>query len=145
MHWAIDENLREVEAALQLAADRGAELVLFLICREILDEAELAEELAGRAQAIPWPGMMARPRGDAAVRATALARQQGAWLFHSNWAVNVEAPSLPHTGKSLVISPQGELVLEAPARQAGILIAWERSLDRAWVATSRTERDVAEK
>jgi predicted amidohydrolase len=110
-----------------------------VICREILDRNELAEELGGRASVILWPGTMARgpmqlnnPE-DYAVCASQLAEQQGAWVLHSNWAQHVDAPDLPFTGKSMVISPLGSIVLEAPPRETGLLLSWKTSMDEAWI------------
>ena len=55
-------------------------------------------------------------------------------MLHSNGAITVEAPKLRRTGKSLVISPDGELALEAPAHAPGLLLAWKPTIDEAWVA-----------
>jgi hypothetical protein len=63
-----------------------------------------------------------------------VAREQDAWIFHSNWATNVQVPGIPNTGKSLVVAPSGDLVMEAPAQASGLLLAWKSSIDEAWVA-----------
>ena len=116
----------------------GAALAV-VICREILDHRELSEELSQRAGVILWPGTMARGPMDSSnpedytVHATQLARQQKAWILHCNWASHVDAPGIPHTGKSMVISPDGSIELEAPAQEPGLLLTWESSLEKAWV------------
>jgi predicted amidohydrolase len=118
----------------------GAVLAV-VICREILDRRELAQELSQRARVILWPGTMARGPMDPSnpedytVHATELAKQQNAWVLHSNWARHVDAPGIPHTGKSMVIAPDGSVVLEAPAQAPGLLLAWESSLEKAWVTS----------
>lgn len=109
-----------------------------VICREILDHAELTRELRGRARILLWPGVMARGEVDPGnpedytLQAIRIAREQEAWLLHSNWANNVQLPGLPHTGKSMVVSPAGTIALEAPAHAPGLLLAWESS-EKAWI------------
>jgi predicted amidohydrolase len=113
--------------------------VAAVICREMLDHDDLARELAHRANVILWPGVMARgpydPSNpdDYAGCAVRVAMEQDAWIVHSNWATNVQAPGIPNTGKSMAIAPSGDIVLEAPARKAGLLLSWKSSLDEAWV------------
>jgi predicted amidohydrolase len=120
--------------------DIDATTLAVVICREMLDHDDLTRELGRRARVILWPGVMARGPYDAgnaedyAGCAIRVAREQHAWILHSNWATNVQAPGLPNTGKSLVIAPSGEVIMEAPARAAGLLLAWKRSFDEAWVA-----------
>lgn len=107
-----------------------------VICREILDRAELAEEVSRRASVILWPGTMARgpmdpdSPEDYTVHATQLAAQQHAWVLHSNWARHVDAPGIPNTGKSMVITPDGVIALEAPEKAPGLLLSWEASWRR---------------
>ncbi|MEM7016501.1 MAG: carbon-nitrogen hydrolase family protein [Pseudomonadota bacterium] len=111
-----------------------------VICREILDRAELTSELQRQARIILWPGVMARGAinlddpEDYVYNATTLAKAQNATIFHSNWANNIGAPGIPNTGKSLVISATGDITLEAPEQQPGLLLTWE-SPERAWIAT----------
>jgi predicted amidohydrolase len=110
-----------------------------VICREMLDHDELTRELGRRARLILWPGVMARGPYDPANpedytrAATRVAAEQDAWILHSNWATNVQAPGIPNTGKSMVIAPSGDIILEAPAQEAGLLLAWKSSLDEAWI------------
>lgn len=111
-----------------------------VICREMLDHDDLTRELGQRARVVLWPGVMARGPYDPANAedyvgcAIRVAREQRAWILHSNWATNVQAPGIPNTGKSLVIAPSGEVIMEAPAQASGLLLAWRRSLDEAWIA-----------
>jgi predicted amidohydrolase len=111
-----------------------------VICREMLDHDDLTRELGMRARVILWPGVMARgpydPTNaeDYAGCAMRVAREQGAWILHSNWATNVQAAGIPNTGKSMVIAPSGEILMEAPAQVSGLLLAWKDSLDGAWIA-----------
>jgi predicted amidohydrolase len=120
--------------------DMAGTTLAVVICREMLDHDDVTRELEQRARIILWPGVMARGpydpgnAEDYAGCAMRLAREQNAWILHSNWATNVQAPGLPNTGKSLVIAPTGEVMLEAPAHAAGLLLAWKPSLDDAWVA-----------
>jgi predicted amidohydrolase len=110
-----------------------------VICREMLDHDDLLSELNGRARIILWPGVMARAPynpadpEDYAACAVRVATGQDVWIIHSNWATNIQVPGLPNTGKSLVIAPSGEIVLEAPAQTAGILLSWKDSLAEAWL------------
>lgn len=110
-----------------------------VICREMLDHDDLTRELGRRARVILWPGVMARGPHDPSnaedytACAIRVAREQSAWILHSNWATNVQAPGIPNTGKSLVIAPTGEVIMEAPAQVSGLLLAWKRSLDEAWI------------
>jgi predicted amidohydrolase len=119
----------------------GATLAV-VICREILDRSELSAELAGQARVVLWPGVMARGAVDVenpedyTLQAMRVALQQEAWVLHSNWATNVEVPGLPNTGKSMVVSPEGAIALEAPSKLPGLLLAWELSLEKAWVPTT---------
>lgn len=110
-----------------------------VICREILDGPELSAELDGQAQVLLWPGVMARGPIDAnnpedyTLQAIRVAQEQRAWIVHSNWADHVQAPGMPHTGRSMVVSPSGAVVLEAPAQRPGLLLTWESPIDMAWI------------
>jgi hypothetical protein len=63
-----------------------------------------------------------------------LAVSKGSSVFHSNWATNVEAPTLDNTGKSAVIAPDGTVASEAPARLPGLLLGW-LPRPESWVST----------
>jgi predicted amidohydrolase len=110
-----------------------------VMCREIFDRDEVARELGGRARIIFWPGSIVRgainPNNpdDVTHLAQRLADDQDAWLYHSNWAFNVEVPSLPNTGRSFAVAPTGEITIEAPPQTPGLLLAWETSQDAAWI------------
>jgi predicted amidohydrolase len=119
--------------------DMNGTTVAAVICREMLDHDDLTCELGQRARVILWPGVMARGpydpgnAEDYAGCAVRIATEQRAWILHSNWATNVQAPGIPNTGKSMVIAPSGDIVREAPAQQAGLLLSWKPTLAEAWV------------
>jgi predicted amidohydrolase len=110
-----------------------------VMCREIFDQQETARELGGRARIILWPGSIVRgtvdPTNpeDVTLLAQQLARDQDASVYHSNWAFNIEAPSLPNTGRSFAVSTSGQIAVEAPPQIAGLLLTWETTLAAAWI------------
>ncbi len=108
-----------------------------VLCREILDGRELEQELGTATQMIFWPGCMARPPSQPDI-AIDLARRHRSWIFHSNWARHIEAPQIKHMGRSLVIAPTGEVKLEAPANETGLLLCWLEDSREAWKAMSFT-------
>jgi predicted amidohydrolase len=122
----------------QLLSFKGSSIGV-VICREIFDRDGVARELGGRTRIIFWPGSIIRvpmdPSNpeDVTHLALRLASDQDAWLYHSNWAFNVEVPSLPNTGRSFLVSPAGQITIEAPPQVPGLLLAWETSLDTAWM------------
>jgi predicted amidohydrolase len=110
-----------------------------VMCREIFDRDEVARELGGGARIIFWPGSIVRgdidPNNpdDVTHLAQRLAAEQQAWLYHSNWAFNVEVPSLPNTGRSFAVAPSGESTIEAPPQAPGLLLAWHTTQGAAWL------------
>lgn len=102
-----------------------------VLCREILDVSELEQELGVETELILWPGCMTRPQSEPD-KAMRLARRHNSWVFHSNWARHIEAPQLKSMGRSLVISPSGEVKLEAPANKTGLLLSWIDEPKEAW-------------
>ena len=109
-----------------------------VMCREMLDHDELTTELGLRARVILWPGVMARgpyvphSADDYGACAVRVATEQQAWIIHSNWATNIQIPGLPNTGKSMVIAPSGEIMLEAPAQEPGLLLPWKEAPGGRW-------------
>lgn len=100
-----------------------------VICREVGDLDAVAQQLPrGRAEIVFVPGALrhdpALPRGERPAYMADLQRLAatlGAWVVQTNWpnALNRPEDSVDG-GRSLVVSPAGEIVLELPAQVAGV-------------------------
>ena len=102
-----------------------------VICREIEDLDAVCAQLAGHApELIFWPGLMAPEKGKEHIEppehvqhAQQLARRTDAFVVQANWPMTLNYPDLSATtGKSVVISPAGEIVFALPQAAAGLAV-----------------------
>lgn len=100
-----------------------------VICREIEDHDAVCDELVPQApELVFWPGQMRPQAQDAGIEppphvrnAQHLARSLGAWIVQSNWPNALNRPEeSAGCGRSVVISPAGEVVISLPQSQAGV-------------------------
>lgn len=118
----------------------GGVLATSVLCREMLDGAELLPELRAalpavdeRPRVIFWPSYVSESdAGQAAASeayrkgAAELARALGAWVLQSNWAEALNLPGMPGFGGSVVITPDGTRGAMLPLDQptlAGVALA----------------------
>jgi omega-amidase len=102
-----------------------------VICREIEDQAQVcAQLLPNSVDVVLWPGQM-RPDPDIPVadppdhvrQAQQLATALKAFVIQSNWPNALNRPEeSEHTGKSAVISPDGELLFRLPEQASGVAV-----------------------
>jgi omega-amidase len=102
-----------------------------VICREIEDQSEIIQQLAGRdVQIILWPGQM-RPDPEKPVQdppehvaqAQALARAVGAYVVQTNWPNALNRPEeSANAGHSACISPSGNLLFRLPMQGFGTAV-----------------------
>lgn len=100
-----------------------------VICREIEDHDTVCTQLTPQApQLVFWPGQMRPQPEDAGIEppphvrnAQRLARTLNAWIIQSNWpnALNRPEESVG-CGRSVVISPAGDIAIELPQSQPGV-------------------------
>ena len=114
----------------------GRVLATSVLCREMLDVAELLPELraalpAGddRPRVVFWPSYIAESDAEqtalcVAYRAGAadLARSLGAWVLHSNWAGSLNLPDQRGFGAGVVVAPDGRLVSTLPRDAAAQVV-----------------------
>ena len=102
-----------------------------VICREIEDLDAVCAQLAGHApELIFWPGLMAPEKGKEHIEppehvqhAQQLARRTDAFVVQANWPMTLNYPDLSATtGKSVAISPAGEIVFALPQAAAGLAV-----------------------
>ncbi len=133
---AVDkQGLTEPEATFFARGSARPVLTLFgrrctaVICREIEDhDAVCAELLPHAPEIVFWPGQMRPQAQDAGIEppphvrnAQRLARSLNAWVIQSNWPNALNRPEESEgTGRSVVISPAGEITLALPQAQAGV-------------------------
>ncbi len=100
-----------------------------VICREIEDHDAVCAELLPQApELVIWPGQMRPQAQDAGIEppphvrnAQRLAQSLHAWVIQSNWPNALNRPEESEgTGRSVVISPTGEITLTLPRAQAGV-------------------------
>ncbi len=96
-----------------------------VLCREVRDAATIAA--TGTGGVTFWPGVIGwesevtDPDDDVTHElASECARALDTWLVQCNWAGSVNRPELTGTGGSLVLSPAGDVVYEAPRDVAGL-------------------------
>lgn len=116
----------------------GSLLATSVLCREMLDGAELLPELqaalpagpdAARPRVIFWPSYVGETdAGQTALceayraGAAALARGLGAWVLQSNWPVSLNAPGQLGFGASVVIAPDGSRRATLPRDAAALSV-----------------------
>jgi omega-amidase len=102
-----------------------------VICREVEDFDEVCAQLPlGAADLIFWPGLMrpepGKPITDPpahVVHARRLAQKSGTYIVQANWPNSLNYPAeSEHSGQSVVIDPQGKLVLKLPRAEPGVAI-----------------------
>lgn len=108
----------------------GSWLVTSVLCREMLDGAELVHELAGQGEKprlIFWPSYIGESDAEqgalcAAYRegARTLAVGLGAWVLQSNWPEGLNLPGPHGFGASVVIAPDGSLAATLPRDEAAL-------------------------
>jgi predicted amidohydrolase len=100
-----------------------------VICREVEDLDDVALQLPpGAAQLLFWPGLMSpdpdKPPMDPpehVQQAQRLARRTGAWVVQANWPNALNYPETsPGTGRSVVIAPDGNILLALPPAAPGV-------------------------
>ncbi len=129
----------------------GGVIATSVLCREMLDGAELLPELraalsAGdtRPRVIFWPSYIADADAEQAALcdayragAAALARELNAWVLHSNWPESLNTPEQRGFGASVVIAPSGQLVQtlprDAPAQGIVVLDAGNPLAQARWI------------
>lgn len=96
-----------------------------VLCREIRDVASLGPLLDG-AEIVFWPGAitwdddLAHPDHVDEAMARAFALATGAYLVQCNWPVSLNRPDASRLGGSLVLSPEGDVLLRAPLDEVGV-------------------------
>lgn len=100
-----------------------------VICREVEDHKQIADQLAATAiDLILWPGQMrpdpAKPPADPPEHvawAQALARATGAFVVQTNWPNALNRPhESENTGHSACVAPTGELLFRLPKEGFGV-------------------------
>lgn len=112
-----------------------------VICREIEDLDDVCTQLQGSApELIFWPGLMSPEKGKEHIEppehvqhAQELARRTGAFVIQANWPMTLNYPELsPTTGKSVVISPAGEIAFALPQAEVGLAVFTLGQTSYAW-------------
>lgn len=108
----------------------GGWLVTSVLCREMLDGAELVPELSGhgdKPRLIFWPSYIGESDAEqaalcAAYRegARAMALGLGAWVLQSNWPEGLNLPGPQGFGASVVIAPDGSRVATLPRDETAL-------------------------
>lgn len=97
-----------------------------VLCREVEDE--IAFDPGEGPDFIAWPGLMGPQPGEEHLdvpphvqRAQRLAAGVQAWVVQVNWPQTLNYPELSaHTGRSVVIAPDGRIALHLPRAEPGI-------------------------
>ena len=114
----------------------GGLLATSVLCREMLDGAELLPELraalpAGdaRPRVIFWPSYVGESDAEQAalceayrIGAADLARGLGAWVLQSNWPESLNAPQQSGFGAGVVIAPDGRWMATLPRDEAALSV-----------------------
>ncbi|WP_310347027.1 nitrilase-related carbon-nitrogen hydrolase [Pelomonas aquatica] len=114
----------------------GGMLATSVLCREMLDGADLVPELraalpAGdaRPRVVFWPSYIAESDAEQSalckayrLGAAGLARDLGAWVLQSNWPESLNAPAQRGFGDSVVIAPDGRRVATLPRDAAAQVV-----------------------
>lgn len=103
-----------------------------VLCREVDDVASLTGQLPkGRADIILWPSLVGRPPANPPDPAEvkylpleqSIALQTGSYLVQSNWPNSLNYPEEgTHAGESVVVAPDGEILLMLPRAEAGVAV-----------------------
>jgi predicted amidohydrolase len=103
-----------------------------VLCREVEDIAPLMRQLPrGRADIIFWPSLVGRPPANPPdpdeikylPLAQSIAIQTDSYLVQSNWPNSLNYPEEgTHAGESVVVSPDGEILLTLPRAEAGVAV-----------------------
>lgn len=100
-----------------------------VICREVEDLDEVCAGLEGHApELVFWPGLMGPEKGSEHIepprhvqQAQQLARRLGTYVVQSNWPNSLNYPEeSAKSGRSAVISPDGELMFRLPQAAPGV-------------------------
>jgi len=119
-------GLTASEAGFFTPGERGAPWVVgdwrfgVILCREILDKADVLRDFQGAIDVLLWPGYISwdQPGGageDYLAVAKELARTLGVHLLQCNWPHAINDPSLRGMGGSVWLDPAGVLIRRAPA------------------------------
>ena len=115
----------------------GGALTTSVLCREMLDGAELAPELraalavhdAAAPRVVFWPSYIGESDAEQAALCEAyragaaeLAQALGAWVLQSNWPESLNAPAQRGFGASIVIAPDGRRVATLPRDAAAQVV-----------------------
>ncbi|MBI3345614.1 MAG: hypothetical protein HY020_00205 [Burkholderiales bacterium] len=114
----------------------GSLLASTVLCREMLDGAELLPELRAalpasdaRPRVIFWPSYIGESDAEQAALceayragAQALARELNAWVLQSNWPESLNAPEHRGLGAGVVIAPDGRLAMTLPRDAAALAL-----------------------
>lgn len=115
----------------------GGALATSVLCREMLDGAELAPELraalavhdAAAPRVVFWPSYIGESDAEQAALCEAyragaaeLAQALGAWVLQSNWPESLNAPAQRGFGASIVIAPDGRRVATLPRDAAAQVV-----------------------
>jgi len=116
----------------------GGVLATSVLCREMLDVAELLPELRAalpaegeaRPKVIFWPSYIGETDAEQTALCEAyregaaeLARGLEAWVLQSNWPQSLNAPGQPGFGASVVIAPSGVRTATLPRDAAAQFVA----------------------
>jgi len=103
-----------------------------VLCREVEDIASLMCQLPkGRADIIFWPSLVGRPPANPPdpdeikylPLAQSIALQTDSYLVQSNWPNSLNYPEEgTHAGESVVVAPNGEILLMLPRAEAGVAV-----------------------
>lgn len=117
-----------------------------VICREVEDLDEVCASLRDTPpQILFWPGLMGPEAGAEdedpprhVRQAQQVAIRTGAWLVQANWPMSLNYPELgAKTGRSVVISPAGEIVFTLPQAAVGVAVFTLGEARFDWVGLDR--------
>lgn len=112
-----------------------------VLCREVEDIDPLMGQLPkGRTDIIFWPSLVGRPPAippdpdeiNYLPLAQAIAMQANSYVVQSNWPNSLNYPEEgTHAGESVVVAPNGEILLTLPRAEAGValFVLGERSFE----------------
>jgi len=103
-----------------------------VLCREVEDVEPLKCQLPkGRTDIIFWPSLVGRPPANPPdpdeinylPLAQAIAMQANSFVVQSNWPNSLNYPEEgTHAGESVVVAPDGNILLTLPRAQAGVAV-----------------------